>query len=172
MNYSVLLTRSTDFDLYSRIYYPAYPDEGDQLLGLTLIQLLWDRGEANGWAASATTRPPPNSPPHVALIHATQGDEEVASWTADALARTAGASIRRPAVALGRTRELNPFGLPPIGGFPFTGSALVYWDAGPSWNGVTPAAQLQKSEFLKRGGAIVDTCPAGQPCAATQTETS
>jgi hypothetical protein len=193
MNYSVLLTRSTDFGLYAQIFHPAYPVEADRVLGLSLIQLLWDRGEANGWAANATSAPPPNTPPHVALIHAIAGDEEVSTWTADTLARTVGASIRTPVVAPGRTLERTPvFGLAPIPSFPFAGSAYVYWDPGATWNGVTPlenrpqrigrkahytarntpAAQLQKSEFLKPGGAVVDTCPPGEPCQATQTETS
>ena len=193
MNYSVLLRRSVDFDLYARILYPAYPAEADRDLVLSLIQLLWDRGEANGWAASATSNPPPNTPPHVALIHAIVGDEEVSTYTADALARTVGASARQPAFAPGRSLQRPPlYGIPPVPRFPFGGSAIVYWDAGPQWNGVsplenrpprqgkithytarnTPAAQQQKSEFLKPGGALVDTCPAGQPCPATQTTVS
>jgi hypothetical protein len=193
MNYSVLLPRSVDFDLYSRIFFPAYPAVADRPLVLSLIQLLWDRGEANGWAASATANPPPNTPPHKALIHVAAGDEEVSTWTADALARTAGARARRPAIAATRTNERSPlYGIPSIPGFPFDGSGYVYWDPGAGWNGITPlentpqrqgrkshytarntpAAQLQKSEFLKRGGAIVDTCPAGAPCPATRTETS
>ena len=194
MNYSVLLRRSVDFDLYSRIFFPAYPTEADRDLVLSLIQLLWDRGEANGWAASATSKPPPNTPPHTALIHVAVGDEEVSTYTADALARTAGAQVRRPAFASGRSLERGeaPWGIPAVGAFPFTGSTLVYWDAGANWNGTsplenkpprtgkrahytvrnTPAAQQQKSEFLKPGGTIVDTCPAGQPCPASQVETS
>ena len=193
MNYSVLLTRSTDFDLYSRIFFPAYKAEPDRILGLSLIQLLWDRGEANGWAANATASPPPGTPPHRALIHAIVGDEEVTQWQADVLARTVGASARRPSIAPQRTRENEPlWGIPPIGAYPFGGSAIVYWDPGAGWSGVaplenrpqrrgkvahytarnTPEAQRQKSEFLRRGGAIVDTCPPGAPCPATRDETS
>ena len=193
MNYSVLLTRSVDFDLYSRIFFPAYPVQADRTFVLALIQLLWDRGEANGWAAKATTDPPPNTPPHTALIHAIVGDEEVSTYTADALARTAGASVRRPAFGPGRSLERAPaWGIPQISAFPFAGSALVYWDAGAEWNGTspienrpprtgrrahytarnTPEAQRQKSEFLRRGGSVVETCPPGAPCPATRTETS
>ena len=54
MGYSTLLTRSIDFDAYSRILYPAYPNELSRPLALSLIQMLWDRGEPNGYAHRMT----------------------------------------------------------------------------------------------------------------------
>jgi hypothetical protein len=61
MNYSTLLRRSVDFDLYAHGdlggtgstplgLYEAYPNELEWPLLLSLIQLLWDRAEANGYA--------------------------------------------------------------------------------------------------------------------------
>lgn len=50
MNYSTLLQRSVDFDGYARLMYAAYQNTIDQQLGFSLIQMLWDRSENNGYA--------------------------------------------------------------------------------------------------------------------------
>ena len=50
MNYSLLLRRSIDFDAYGAILNVSYPSELERPLILSLIQTLWDRGEANGYA--------------------------------------------------------------------------------------------------------------------------
>ncbi len=57
MNYSLLLTRSVDFDDYALILYPAYPDEGSRPLLLSMIQSMWDRGEPDGYANHMTNHP-------------------------------------------------------------------------------------------------------------------
>ena len=72
MNYSTLLRRSVDFDLYAHGniegadtplgLYDAYPNELERPLLLSLIQLLWDRGEANGYAHHITDDPLPGTP--------------------------------------------------------------------------------------------------------------
>ncbi|HEV2999451.1 MAG TPA: hypothetical protein VGW75_01835 [Solirubrobacteraceae bacterium] len=192
MTFSTLLYRSSNWDLYSRVFYPAIPDEGDRQLVLSLIQMLWDRGEPNGWAANATTDPPPNTPQHTVLLHPVVGDWQVSNWQADAMARTMGASARRPAIAAGRTLERRQlYGIPGIRSFPFTGSAIVYWDPGADFTGITPAenvwprtghdshyaartydvARRQKSEFLRPGGAVVEVCTPGQPCGGADDDT-
>ena len=56
MNYSLLLRRSVDFDTYAAILDPAYPDPVEQNLGLSIIQMLWDRAENDGYAQHLTTR--------------------------------------------------------------------------------------------------------------------
>lgn len=50
MNYSTLLSRSTDFAPYGAIFYNAYPESLDQQFVFSLIQMLWDRAENNGYA--------------------------------------------------------------------------------------------------------------------------
>jgi hypothetical protein len=100
------------------------------------------------------------------------------------MARTIGASGRVPAAADGRLPGKQLWGIPAIKTFPFAGSAIVLWDSGPGHNAPAPltnlpprdgedphenprstaAARLQKSEFLKPGGAVVEVCPAGAPC--------
>ena len=59
MRYSLLLPRSVDFDSFAAILYPSYPDELARPLMLSLIQMLWDRGEPNGYAHRMTDLPLP-----------------------------------------------------------------------------------------------------------------
>ena len=186
MNYAVLLPRSVDFDTYSKILYPAYPDQLERPLALDIAQLLWDRGEADGVAEHMTTRPLPNSPAHVVLMQPAFGDHQVTMFQAEVEARTIGASIHQPALAPGRSPQNDPFwGIPAIKTYPFAGSAIVVWDSGAARVGrpplgdvpnragqdphedprATPAARAQKSEFLKPDGRVVDVC-AGKPCQA------
>jgi hypothetical protein len=115
--------------------YDNYPSELERPLILSLMQMLWDRAEANGYAHHLTDDPLPNTPSHEVLLHAAFGDHQVANVTAEVEARTMGASVYQPALDPGRHWEsdgVNPlFGLPAIPSFPFGGSALVYWDGGP-----------------------------------------
>jgi hypothetical protein len=186
MNYSVLLPRSVDWDTYAAIFNPAYKKELERPLVLDLAQILWDRGEANGYAAHMTTDPLPNTPAHTVLMHVAFGDHQVTQFQADVEARTIGARIHTPILAAGRSpQDVPSWGIPPIASYPFGGSAIVYWDSGPSVvPGVplgnvpvregqdphehprrTPAARQQKIEFLRPGGGLVDTC-GGAPCVA------
>src|SRR6266478_524425 len=47
MNYSLLLTRSSDFDLYKPFFEPAYTNEMQRPLILAMAQMLWDRSDPN-----------------------------------------------------------------------------------------------------------------------------
>ena len=177
MNYSTLLPRSVDFEPYAEGkfteticdalglpicplpedlpaggLYDNYPDELERPLIFALLQMQWDRAEANGYAAHMTADPLPNTPAHQVLLHAAFGDHQVANLTAEIEARTIGAGVYRPALSPGRHSDIDPyFGIPPIafprpGGVPYTGSALVPWDGGPlgSPNGTAtpPAANV------------------------------
>jgi hypothetical protein len=183
MNYSTLLRRSVDFDQYAVVLYQNYPNLIERPLILSLIQNLWDRGEANGYAHHITGDPLPNTPAHEVLLHEAFGDHQVANVTTEVEARTIGASLRTPALDPGRHSDVNPYyGIPPIPSYPFDGSALVVWDSGsptPPANNTPPRAgadphshprntaiaRAMKSEFLKVNGAVVDTCGLG-PCYA------
>ena len=132
MNYSLLLTRSIDFDPFRSILYPAYPDELERPLLLSLIQTLWDRGEPNGYAWHMTDDPYPNTPAHTVLLHMAYGDHQVANVGTEVEARTIGAKLRRPALDPGRSTDVDPFyAIEPIRRYPYRGSALVVWDIGP-----------------------------------------
>src|SRR5215510_15419403 len=129
MNYSLLLTRSVDFNTYSLILYPAYPNELTRPLLLALM--LWDRSDPNGYARHITNDPLPNTPSHQVLLHEAFGDHQVANVATEITARSIGASIHQPAIAAGRSYEVTPyFGIPAIPSYPFDGSALVVWDSG------------------------------------------
>ncbi len=142
MNYSTLLRRSVDFDEYAELpsvgLYAFYPNELERPLILSMMQLLWDRGETNGYAHHITSDPLANTQAKELLLQAAVGDHQVANITAEVEARTIGASIYKPAVDPGRHWESNPFLQIPGIDFgsgpsftPFTGSALVYYDGGP-----------------------------------------
>ena len=133
MNYSVLLPRSIDFDQYEAILDPSYPDQMLKPLLLSLIQMLWDRSEPNGYANRMTDNPLPNTPPHEVLLIPAFGDHQVTTWQVDVEARTVGASVHDPVVVpAGRWPDVDvAWGIPRIATYPFTDSALVYFDAGP-----------------------------------------
>ncbi len=133
MNYSVLLNRSVDFDTYAAFLDPAYPDEMSQQLLLSMVQMLWDRGESNGYANRITTNPLPDTPAHELLMDIGVGDHQVTNYSAETMARTVGAQIHAPKVYAGRWPGFKVgWGLPHISSYPYSnGSALVYWDSGP-----------------------------------------
>lgn len=172
MNYSLLFNRSSDAGPFQRVLDAAYPDKLDQQLLLSLAQILWDRGEANGYAAHMTGDPYRGTPGHQVLMHVAYGDHQVTTVSADVEARTIGARLLVPARG-------TYWGIKPVRGPLWPGSAMVVWDSGtpdppatntPPTQGEdphedprgTPAAQLQKSIFLKTG-LVVDVC-SGQPC--------
>ncbi len=181
MNYSLLLTRSSDFTLYATFLYPAYPSELTHQLLLSLIQMLWDRSDPNGYAHHMTDDPLPNTPPHQVLLHLAFGDHQVSNVATEVEARTIGASIHTPAIAAMRHTDVDPyFDIPAIPSYPFNGSALIICDSAqpaPPIENIAPTAgtdphshprnsvlgRQQKSDFLQTGGAVTDVC-VGLPC--------
>jgi hypothetical protein len=132
MNYSVLLPRSVDFDEFAKFLYPAYPDETARPLILDIIQMLWDRGDPNGYAHRMTTNPLPDTPAHQVVLNVALGDHQVTDYQADVEARTIGASAHTPVLYDGRWPNTDVlWNVPSIGAYPFTGSAIYYWDIGP-----------------------------------------
>ncbi len=175
------------------ILYDAYKNELDRSMVIALMQMLWDRAENNGYLSHLAGRHLPNTPTDKSvLLHVALGDYQVTHWSADIMARTIGAAIHQPTVQLGRTTDSRPFyGVPVISQYPHRGHALMVWDSGdidpasgrgnplpPTVNrgpdtsiGRDPhesprntvAARLQKSEFMKTDGVVVDVCGDG-PC--------
>jgi hypothetical protein len=190
MNFSLLLSRSTQFGRFAEVLYPSYPDQIERALIVSMIQLLWDRGEANGYAWHMTRDPYPDTPRHTVLLHEAFGDHQVANVATEVEARVIGARLRSPALDPARSRDRRPFyGIPRIRHLPYFGNALVVYDIGPLRGdlgtpppplantppgaGVDPhsltsssvPAAEQFSEFLRIGGAFVDTC-GRTPCYA------
>lgn len=139
MNYSVLLTRSTAWSRYGAFFNPAYVNEVERPLAMSLIQMLWDRGEPNGYARRMTSEPLPGTPPHQVLLDTAFGDHLVTNWQTNAMARTVGAKLVAPALGPNRFPGVNfTWGIEPITTYPHQGSALAYWDSGPVRPGLEP----------------------------------
>lgn len=132
-NYSTLLRRSVDFALYSVPLYTSYPSEYERPLLLSVIQILWDRGDPNGYVNQL--RPGhelPDTPPHQVLFQVAFGDHQVANASAEVAARSVGAAVDPHPLEPGRSVDVEPlWGLPRIESYPYRGSALVYFDTGP-----------------------------------------
>ena len=184
MNYSTLLQRSTDFGRgtddecppsrmptpsdptnlpsYACLVYKAYPNEAERQLVFALMQMLWDRGEADGYAWHMTSDPLPDTPAHTVLMNLAFGDHQVSNWAAAVEARTIGAELRTPVLDADRgdNGDYRYFGeIPAIPSFPYSGSAITVWDSGPIRNNCTQgtAAPLLVNQ------APFDGCPSGQP---------
>ncbi|GAA3440589.1 hypothetical protein [Planomonospora venezuelensis] len=189
MNYSTLLNRSVDFQPFQQLLDRSYPDKLTQQVCFALLQMLWDRAEADGYAQHLTGDPLPGSPRHRVLLHVAFGDHQVSTVTAEVEARTIGARIHRPAVAEGRSPDVAPYwGIRALPRWPYPGSAIVVWDSGtpapPTANTPPlgpeygrdshedprhdPDARVQKAHFL-RHGVVVDVC-GGAPCVADRVD--
>ena len=140
MNYSTLLRRSADSAQYldtarTSVSRPTTRTSSERPLLLSLMQLLWDRGEADGYAQHMTTDPLPNTPAHHVLLQLAYGDHQVSNLAGgdggaddrcaggDARARS-GASLGREPVprASRRSRPIRTAG----------SAAMVYYDGGPT----------------------------------------
>jgi hypothetical protein len=135
MNYSTLLTRSSNWRTYGLIFNNSYLDELARPLILNIIQNLWDRGEPNGYAHVMTENPPPNTPEHRILKLIALGDHQVTNFASDVQARSV-AGVKTPAGGIDDRRWPNYedlWNIPRIKAseYPYRGSAIVYFDGGP-----------------------------------------
>ena len=163
----------------------------DQALVNSMIQVLWDRGEANGYVYHMVRDPLPNTPAKTVMLHEAFGDHQVSNVATETEARIIGARLRTPALDPGRSRDKVPFyGIKRIPSYPWKGNALTIFDIGPLRGdlGTPPAptanlppdvgvdphpitatelnAVFEFSDFLKVNGAFVDHCDKGKPCYA------
>jgi pimeloyl-ACP methyl ester carboxylesterase len=134
MNYSTLLSRSTDFATYSIPLYLAYPNDLDRPLNFALMQMLWDRSENNGYAEHLSDNRALGGPDNQVLLHPAFGDHQVSTWTADVMARTIGARVDAQRIDIDRAPEVNGAEFALIEPLDYqnpqhiTGSALVPYD--------------------------------------------
>ncbi len=185
INYSLLLARSVDFDTYEAVMEPAYPSRRERTLIISVIQMLWDRGEGGGYINHIGSDPLPGTRPDKAvLFHVALGDWQVSELSAYIAAEAVGATIHTPVVENGRSREVSPgWGLDPaVDGQ--SGSAIVIWDSGsdPIPVGPVPPSTSRDPHEDPRDDALtrsqmrsflidevfVDVC-VGEPCRALQT---
>jgi hypothetical protein len=185
MNYSTLLQRSVDFDTYKVFLGLGYPDPFVQLLGLNLTQMLWDRGETDGYVEHLTRAPYPHTPRKTILLLGAVGDHQVSEFSLQVEARTIGAVGHVPYVA--PDREIggeHGFGIKPIPSYPWRHSAYFLWDTGAALSPLEnvpartghdphddtpkiPAVQALKDAFWHPHGLVQDVC-SGAPCTGPQ----
>ncbi len=189
MRYSLIMPRSVDFDSYNAVLASAYPGRMQRMVVLAMIQGLWDRGEANGYAARMVGDPPPRTPIHNVLIQSAVGDPHTPQISSEIMARTAEATIREPAFDDGRFADKIPFfGFNPMPRLEL-GSGIVMWDSGPVRPGglgtdlapvenvpprsghdphglvpLSPAVRKQKSDFLEPLGRVREVCLTRRAC--------
>jgi hypothetical protein len=182
MDYDVLLDRSSDFAPLQGILETAYPGAANEQVIFDLLQMLWDRGETDGYAEQMTGGLP-GTPSHQVLLQMAFGDHQVSNFTTVAEARTIGAAVHRPVLAAGRFPGDLFWGIPSLEHSPSRRAATLYvWDpgvpapptadvpptAGPDPHQTVPrqvpAAQRQLDWFL-RTGAVLDVC-GPRPCTA------
>lgn len=92
----LLLNRSVDWSEFSAVYDPSYPNSTDQQVGLQLAQMLWDRGENDGYAEHLTSHPYAGGRAKQVFIIENYGDHQVANVSAESFARTIGAVNHQP----------------------------------------------------------------------------
>jgi hypothetical protein len=145
MGYSTLLNRSVDWEgKYAVVYQAAYPNEVDRQLGYALIQMMWDRGEAAGYAQQMSVTPLPGTPSHDVMLQIAFGDHQVANITAEVEARTISAAMKLPPLAPHQHWATDPtFGLRTVtGNASHVGSVLVYWFAAGTGLATPPNANI------------------------------
>ncbi|MGO9875961.1 MAG: hypothetical protein ACLPVY_19455 [Acidimicrobiia bacterium] len=132
----LLLNRSVDWNEFAAVFDKSYTDPVDQQVVLQLAQLLWDRGENEGYAEHLTANPYPGIPAKQIFIIENYGDHQVANVAAEMLARTIGAQNHQPA--------FNPqfFGATPRVDVPVT----------PQWG----LSKLDQNEPAKAGLVLWD----------------
>ena len=134
----LLLNRSVDWNEFSAVFDPSYPNPVDQQIVLQLAQLLWDRGENDGYAEHLTSHPYPGIPAKHVFIIENYGDHQVANVSAEMLARTIGAQNHQPALNpsfFGAAPRINvpvapQWGLTALNQTKPTNAGLVLWDYG------------------------------------------
>jgi hypothetical protein len=131
INYSLLLTRSSNWPRFQTVFDTAYTTPVDRLLALELIQLLWDRGENQGYVQHLVDDTYDGITPKSVLMVQAFGDHQVANVSTEVLARTIGAVAQSPALGEGRSLDVEPlWGIDPIAGTVSDGAVLALWDFG------------------------------------------
>ncbi len=185
MNYSTLLPRSVDFDLYKTFLDIGYPDPYDQLIALNVIQMLWDRGETNGYAQHLTQNPYPRTPRKQVLLLGAVGDHQVSEYALQVEARTMNVPRHEPVVRPGREHGgEHDFGIPAIPFYPYPKSGYFLWDTDAELSPLEntaprighdphddtpkiPAVMALKDAFWHPDGLLPDVCD-GAPCTGPQ----
>ncbi len=142
INYSLLVHRSSQWPRFQTVSDAAYLDPVDRVLGLQLIQLLWDRGENNGYAQHLTADPYPGIAAKQVLLIEAFGDHQVSNVSTEVLARTIAAAVQEPALLDGRSNDVDAqWGIAQFDPANPSKALLMVWDYGtpaPPANNLPP----------------------------------
>ncbi len=169
MPYNLLLTRSVDFTPFFVLMQTSFSDSRDQRLLTSLVQMMWDRTEPNGYVPYLREGSPLGAPPHEVLMRAAVGDHQVTTIGGQLMARAVGAhhleSGLRPVVDLEAVSMMDggsayveyDFGLPPepLCNIPMSACGDPHGEIRH-----LPSAISQLDAFL-RSGRIQNDCPDG-----------
>lgn len=183
MDYAILLSRSVDFSALQTLLNVSYPNPNQQLVIFDLLQMLWDRGETDGYVENLVHHQLPGTPTHHVLLQMAYGDHQVANVSTEIEARTLHAGVHRPAFRRGRAQGAPFQGLASLSNSQpaHTPAALYMWDdvnvapppagnvppsVGPdphdSVPRAVPTAQRQLATFLETG-KVPNVC-GNSPC--------
>jgi hypothetical protein len=144
IDYSLLLTRSSDWPQFQAVFDVAYTGDIDRVLAIQLAQLLWDRGENDGYAQHLTGNTFEGIAAKKVLLIGAFGDHQVANVATDVLARTIGAQLFQPGLDPSRSNDVEPFfGIDGTTDKHLDGSGYVMWDYG---NPPPPPVNLPPTE--------------------------
>ena len=146
----LLLNRSVDWSEFESVYDPAYPNSTDQQVGLQLAQMLWDRGENEGYAEHLTSHPYAGTKAKQVFIIENYGDHQVANVSAEAFARTIGAVNHQPIF------DADAFGTPRLN-LPVT----MQWGLTAANQSVANPAFLELWDYGTPTPPTVDLPPSG-----------
>jgi hypothetical protein len=190
MNYSLLVQRSVDFDPFGAVLDARYPDPLQRPLIISLLQVLWDRGEPNGYAWHMTDDPYPDTPR--CSRSSPSATTRSPTWPRRCRpGRSARTCARRPSTRAQHRRAPAVRDPAAAAGRHDRDAILVLWDIGPLRppaldTPAPPAANLpprigvdphdlviesearvrrQIAEWLRIDGRFVDVCGAA-PCHA------
>ncbi len=121
-SYNLLLNRSVDFEPFYAVIRVTYPDSRDQQVALSLLQMLWDRVEPNGYSQFIRENMLPGTPKHEVLLRVAVGDHQVSSLAGAVMARSIGAQHIDTGVR-------DVWGLPAVANAT-TGSSFFEYDFG------------------------------------------
>ena len=144
INYSLLLPRSSDWPEFESVFNIAYTGDIERVITLQLVQLLWDRGENNGYAQHLTQNTYPGISPKKILLIEAFGDHQVTNVSTEVLARTINAGVHSPALRASRSPDVNPFfGIDALTEKDVDRSIVVQWDYG---NPAPPTVNLPPTD--------------------------
>jgi hypothetical protein len=173
MNWNLIIQRSNVWSTFSIALNPAYPDPLVQVLGLALMQGVWDRADSNGYANHITRDVLPGSKQSRVLINSPIGDQILTETAAEMMQRSLAVQRHNPSIVAGRHIATEPYvGIAPITTYPFEGNAVMHWDSGPFPIAGHDGTPLQRPENLPRNlGFDTHAMPMGQDNAWVQKAT-